>query len=141
MPILAQSTLKMTLDLQPEIELKTSRSGGKGGQHVNKVETKVEARFHIANSKLLTQDQKEKLLQKLQHTLSHSGHVILTCGEARTQLENKEKVIQKMNRLLNLALVEQKKRLKTKIPNAVIEKRLASKRRNSEIKSLRRKLA
>ena len=130
----------MRIDIQNEVELKTSRSGGKGGQNVNKVETRVEARFHIAGSKLFTDEQKEILFKKLQHKLSQHGYLIITCNEARTQLENKQKVLQKMNQLLNLALVEQKKRVKTKTPKAVIEKRLESKRRNSETKSLRRKL-
>ena len=130
----------MKLDLRNEVVFKTSRSGGKGGQNVNKVETQVEARFTISSSTLLSLEQKEMIHQKLHHKLTKEGILILKCNEARTQLENKEKVIEKLNQLITLALIKQKKRIKTKIPKSVLAHRMENKRRRSETKSLRRKL-
>ncbi len=126
------------LDVSSEIKFKTARSGGKGGQNVNKVETMVEGYFDIAGSAHFTGEQKERLLQKLGNQLNAEGLLQVKSQTARTQLGNKTEVIRKMNQLLQQALVVPKKRIKVKPTRAMIEKRLQFKKRLSEKKSGRR---
>ncbi|WP_341841836.1 alternative ribosome rescue aminoacyl-tRNA hydrolase ArfB [Chitinophaga caseinilytica] len=126
------------LDVTPEIKFKTARSGGKGGQNVNKVETMVEGYFHIAESAILTDEQKALLLQNLGSKLNADGLLQVKSQTERSQLGNKGEVIRKMNALLEKGLFVPKTRKKVKPTKAMKEKRLQFKKRLSEKKQNRR---
>lgn len=125
-------------NFQDEFYFQTSRSSGPGGQHVNKVSSKVELRFHVANSALLSEDEKAVIAVKLVNKINQSGELILVSQSERSQLKNKENVVEKFYLLLERALAPRKKRLKTKPDKASIERRLAAKRLQSRLKSDRK---
>lgn len=127
------------MDLSNEIIFKTTRSGGKGGQNVNKVETAVLVSFHIEQSALLTDVQKKIIREKLLARINTSGYLQVKSQAYRTQLENKEDAIKKINALIKIALHKQKLRIATKASRASVEKRITSKKRNSLIKEGRKK--
>lgn len=117
---------------------KTSRSGGKGGQNVNKVSSKVELVFNIGTFEYFTDEEKALLKEKLQNRLDSEGLLHVVSQEDRSQLLNKEKTIAKLIELLKRALIVQKKRKPTKIPKGVIEKRLKNKSVTAEKKKNRK---
>ena len=129
----------MKIDLTPEISFKTARSGGSGGQNVNKVETMVEAYFHVEQSALLSAEQKTLVQEKLSNRINAEGFLQVRSQEERTQLGNKQLVVKKMNDLVQKALVKPRKRIPTKPSKAVKEKRLQFKKRLSDKKQERRK--
>jgi ribosome-associated protein len=131
--------MSVPVDISPEITFKTARSGGKGGQNVNKVETMVEGYFDIGNSLLLTDEQKKIILSRLRNRINAAGILQVRSQVHRSQLSNKADVIKKMNGLLQQALKKEKKRIATKPSAAAKAKRLDSKKRASEQKSSRQK--
>jgi ribosome-associated protein len=126
-------------DLQKEISYKTSRSGGKGGQNVNKVSSKVELLFSVTNSILFTDEEKELLNQKLQSRFNKDGLVQVVCDEERSQYLNKEKAIERLIVLLTRALHKPKVRKPTKVSKAAKMARLENKKLNSIKKTARKK--
>jgi ribosome-associated protein len=124
---------------ETEFVFSTSRSGGPGGQNVNKVSTKVELKFDVQNSALLTDEEKEVVLAKLGARINKEGFLYLTAQETRSQLQNKQLVVSQFYQLLNGAFVKKKKRKPTKATYTAKLKRLASKKQHGQKKSLRRK--
>jgi ribosome-associated protein len=122
-----------------ELQFKAVRSSGAGGQNVNKVSSKVMLSFDVNQSLALTDEEKTLLKHKLASKLTNEQVLILACDEDRSQLKNKTIVTKRFLELLKLSLVVPKKRKPTKIPRAVIEKRIKAKRNLSEIKQNRRK--
>ena len=114
-------------ELIKELTFKTSRSGGKGGQNVNKVSSKVELIFNPQNSLLFTDDEKVLLLERLANRLDSEGNLHIVSQEDRSQLLNKQRTVIKLVKLLTQCLQVEKKRKPTKIPKAVIAKRLNNK--------------
>jgi len=135
--------LEMTLnipDLSTEFQFLTSRSSGPGGQNVNKVNSKVELRFDIQNSLLLSNDQKLILIQKLAAKLNSEGILSVISQRHRSQLSNKEDAVSKFYLILTKALKPVKLRKRTSPSKSSVEKRLSGKRIKAEIKQSRQKI-
>jgi len=126
------------VDILPELKFETSRSGGKGGQNVNKVETKVSLVWDFEKSPHLTDEQKELIKLKAKSFLFKEG-IRISSEKSRSQLKNKQNTIIKLQNLLDEWLKIEKKRKPTKIPKGIKEKRLKDKRNKSEIKKSRGK--
>jgi ribosome-associated protein len=122
-----------------EVSYQFSRSGGAGGQHVNKTSTKVELRFHIKNSQVLGVEQKELLQLKLANRINSAGELILTCSDSRSQARNKEIVVERFVQLIRNALSKKKVRRISKPTRASIEKRLNLKKIQAQRKQNRKK--
>ena len=128
------------INVLKEIKFKTARSGGSGGQNVNKVETMVEGYFNVQGSQLLTEEQKHLIQLKLANKITDEGFLLVKSQTERSQLGNKEEVIRKINTLVNQAMIKSKKRKPTKPSKAAKEKRIDSKKKKGEIKQARKKI-
>lgn len=121
-----------------EITFSFVRSSGAGGQHVNKVSTKVILKFDVLNSAILTEEEKQILRTKLQKNITAAGMLILASQEKRSQLQNKEIAIEKFDALIKKAFQTRKKRKATKPGKGAVEKRITNKKKHSEKKNNRR---
>jgi len=130
----------MMIDVLKEITFKTARSGGKGGQNVNKVETMVEGWFHVASSDILKDEQKAIILEKLPGKITESGYLLVKSRTERSQLGNRDEVIAKIHRLINNALIKRKKRKPTRPTKASQAKRIKIKKEKGLIKQGRKKI-
>lgn len=119
--------------------MKAVRSGGAGGQHVNKVSSRVELYFDISASQVLTDEQKTTLLTKLRSKLTEDGVLRITEDTSRSQHANREAAVKKLHAVIEQALKKPKKRVATKVSKAAKKKRVDEKKKVSEKKALRRK--
>jgi len=137
---MANNHIITSAELLPELEFTTSRSSGPGGQNVNKVSTKVILRWNVLHSTLITDEQKVLLLNKLSSQLTREGELIINSQESRSQLQNKETAIEKLDALLRKALTKPKARKATKPSYTSKVKRVDNKKRHAEKKQWRKKL-
>lgn len=124
--------------LMAELLFTTSRSGGPGGQHVNKVNTKITLRWDVRNSAQIDEDQRSLIMSKLSNVINKEGELVIYAQSSRSQLQNKEEVIAKLDDLLNKAFFVAKPRKPTKPSKASVKKRLDKKKRHGAKKKLRR---
>lgn len=122
-----------------ELQFKAVRSSGAGGQHVNKVSSKVELSFDLVNSQSISEREKILLLKNLSARLTKEGILQLSSDESRSQHINKEKVVKRLFSLLEKGLIVPKKRKPKTISRAQKQKRLSEKKKHSEKKGLRKK--
>ena len=121
-----------------ELQFKTSRSGGPGGQNVNKLETRVEVLFDVANSPSISSTVRQRLLDKFASQLDSVGILHVVAQDTRSQWKNKQLAIEKLKDLLKLALILRKKRIATKPTHIARENRLRTKKTRSQIKRMRK---
>ena len=121
-----------------ELQFKTSRSGGPGGQNVNKLETRVEVLFDIANSPSIPEHIRQRLLNNLTSQLDSSGILHVVVQDTRSQWKNKQLAIERLTDILKTALIVRKKRIATKPTHAAREVRLRTKKVRSQTKRMRK---
>ena len=132
--------IPQTVDLISELVFTTSRSSGPGGQNVNKVNTKVSLKLDVTNSSKLSEEEKGVILKKLAPKITKEGVLVLTSQDKRSQLQNKEEVLLKLDELLRKAFTPKKSRTATKPTKASKQNRIKEKKQRSEKKQWRQKL-
>jgi ribosome-associated protein len=130
--------MEITRDFLPEFEFSASRSSGPGGQNVNKVSTKIELRFNVKNSVLLSDEEKEILLSKLSNKINNVGELIIVSQSERSQIRNKERTITRFYKMIEQALTPPKRRKKSVPTKSSIEKRLKEKQITAQKKAERK---
>ena len=120
-----------------ELTFRAVRAGGAGGQHVNKVSTKVEALWDFTRSSSLSDTQRRRIADALSNRIDASGLLRVTAGERRSQLQNRAAAVQRMNELVREAIRVPTPRKKTKPPKRANEDRLATKKRRGDLKTKR----
>ena len=128
-----------TEKLIKELNFKATRSSGAGGQHVNKVSSKIELFFDVENSNVFSEDEKNLLLKNLATQLTKENMLLLTCDESRSQHKNKELVIKRFLEMIKQSLIIPKKRKPTKPSKASIKRKAENKRKQALKKSMRKK--
>jgi ribosome-associated protein len=126
-------------DLLPDLSFFTSRSSGPGGQNVNKVNSKVTLKFEVVRSKVLTPSQIELLIRKIGDRLTNEGALVLSAQESRSQLQNKEDVLSKLNDLLRKVFTPRKVRKATKPAKSARQARIKAKKHHGEKKQWRQR--
>ena len=121
-----------------ELRFRTARSGGPGGQHVNKTSTKVEVLWNVARSESLSDAQRERLLAKLSSRIDVRGMLRVASTDSRSQLQNRETAVDRINKIVRKALRVPKPRKKTRPPKRAVEGRLAEKKKRAEKKERRK---
>ncbi len=124
-------------EFDKEFQFQASRSGGAGGQNVNKVATKVELKFDVQNSSVLTQDEKQLVSEKLANRINSEGFLQVVCQDERSQLKNKELCVKRFYELLRQALTRQKKRTASKPTKGSVKRRLDNKKQLAQKKANR----
>ncbi len=125
--------MKFTIPLE-ELSFRATRSGGPGGQHVNTSATRVEVRWNVAESPSLSDEQRQRLLERLGGRINARGYLRVVADERRSQLRNRAAAVERLNSVVSDALKQPKKRKKTRPPRAAAEKRLDGKRRRGNVK-------
>ena len=127
-----------TIIPRSELHFRFARSGGPGGQNVNKVETRAELLFDVANSPSLSQSQRDRIVDRLRTDIDAEGVLHIVSQESRSQWQNRVEAVEKFVEKIRRALKPKKKRIATKLPKAVKEKRLEDKKRRGETKKMRK---
>lgn len=122
-----------------ELDFTASRSGGPGGQNVNKVNSKISVKFDVVRSQILNEEEKALILKNLSSHLTKEGALMLSSQEKRSQLENKQHVMEKLERLIARAFVKKKFRKPTKVSKSAVQKRITSKKLHAEKKKWRQR--
>jgi ribosome-associated protein len=126
------------IDFSKEVYFKTARSGGKGGQNVNKVETMAEARWNVQESAFFSEEEKQRITTKCAGSMNAAGELFIKSQEKRGQLENKAEALKKMLNLVKKALIIPKKRKPTQPTEASKRTRIQTKKKTAEKKDQRK---